>query len=80
MSETVENDHAFSVEADIVKLNEVGDRLLIEGHIGKITEICFAKDLLEIKGLEGNLKINLKEKEIQKFLNKTVAGKRRLWI
>jgi len=47
----------------------VRDRLLIEGYIGKITDICFGKDLLEIKGLEGNLKINLNEKEIQNFLN-----------
>jgi hypothetical protein len=70
MNETIQNDHAFYVEADIVKLNDVGNRLLVEGYLGKITEICFVKDLLVIKGLEGNLKINLKEKEIQKILNK----------
>ena len=69
MNETIENDHAFSIEVDIVKLTDVRDRLLIEGYIGKITDICFVKDLLEIRGLEGNLKINLKEKEIQKFLS-----------
>ena len=69
MNETIENDHAFSIEADIIKLTDVKDRLLIEGYIGKITDICFVKDLLEIRGLEGNLKINLKEKEIQKFLS-----------
>jgi len=69
VNETIENDHAFSIEVDIVKLTDVRDRLLIEGYIGKITDICFVKDLLEIRGLEGNLKINLKEKEIQKFLS-----------
>jgi hypothetical protein len=69
VNETIENDHAFSIEADFVKLTDVRDRLLIEGYIGKITDICFGKDLLEIKGLEGNLKINLNEKEIQRFLN-----------
>ena len=65
MSETVENGHAFCVEADIVKLKDVGDRLLVEGYLGKITEICFVEDLLVIKGFEGNLKIKLKEKEIR---------------
>ena len=68
MKETVENGHAFSIEADIVKVTDVRDRLLIEGYIGKITDIRFIKDLLEIKGLEGNLKISLKEKEIYTFL------------
>lgn len=70
MNETIENDHAFFVEADVVKLNDVRGRLLVKGYLGKITEICFVEDLLVIKGLEGNLKINLKEKEIQKILNK----------
>jgi hypothetical protein len=69
VKETIANDHAFSIEADIVKLTDVRDRLLIEGYIGKITDICFVKDLLEIKGLEGHLKINFKENEIQTLLN-----------
>ena len=69
MNETVQNDHAFYVEADIVKLNDVKNRLLVEGYLGEITEISFVEGLLVIKGLEGNLKINLKEKEIQKILN-----------
>jgi hypothetical protein len=80
VKETSENDNAFSVEADIVKLNEVGERLLVEGYIGKITEICFTEDLLEIKGLEGNLKVNLKEKQIQKFINKKMADKRKFRV
>jgi hypothetical protein len=63
-----QNDHAFLIETDIVQLNDVEDRLQIEGYIGKITEISFAKDFLEIKGLEGTLKIKLNKKEIQKLL------------
>ena len=70
MNETIENDHAFFVEADVVKLNDVRGRLLVEGYLGKVTEICFVEDSLVIKGLEGNLKIDLKEKEIQEILNK----------
>ena len=69
MNETGQNDHAFYVEADIVKLNDVKNRLLVEGYLGEITEIKYVEGLLVIKGLEGNLKINLKEREIQKILN-----------
>jgi hypothetical protein len=29
-----ENDHAFSIESDIVKLNHAGERLMTEGHRG----------------------------------------------
>jgi hypothetical protein len=69
MNETAQNDHAFCVEADIVKLNDVKNRLLVEGYLGAITEISYVEGLLVIKGLEGNLKINLKEKEIEKIIN-----------
>jgi len=44
-----ENCHAFSIELDIAKLNEAGDRLLIEGYLGELIEIGFVEDLLEIK-------------------------------
>jgi len=64
-----ENCHAFSIELDIAKLNEAGDRLLIEGYLGELIEIGFVEDLLEIKGFEGNLRINLNEEELRTFLN-----------
>jgi hypothetical protein len=64
-----ENDHAFSVELDIAKLNEAGDRLLIEGYLGEIVEIGFVEDSLEIKGFEGNLKIKINEEELRTLLN-----------
>ncbi len=35
--------------------------------------MSYVEGLLVIKGLEGNLKINLKEKEIQKILNNNTA-------
>jgi hypothetical protein len=72
-----ENDHAFSIESDIVKLNHAGERLMIEGHIGELTEIGFVEDMLEIKGLEGNLRINLNAEELRTFLNKRRARNRR---
>jgi hypothetical protein len=63
------NDHAFSIELDIAKLNEAGDRLLIEGHLGELVEIVFVEDLLEINGFEGNLRIKLNEEELRALLN-----------
>jgi hypothetical protein len=77
VNEAVENDHAFSIELDVAKLDEVGDRVLIEGHIGELIEVNFVEDMLEIKGVEGNLKINLNEKEIQKLLHTKRADNRR---
>jgi hypothetical protein len=69
MNGPTENDHAFSIELDIAKLNEAGDRLLIEGYLGELIEIGFVEDLLEIKGFEGNLKIKLNEEELRTLLN-----------
>jgi len=73
MNAITQNDHAFFIEADIVKLDDVKNRLSVEGYLGKITEISYVEGLLVIKGLEGNLKINLKEKEIRKILNNNNA-------
>ena len=63
------NDHAFSIELDIAKLNEAGDRLLIEGCLGELVEIVFVEDLLEIKGFEGNLRIKLNKEELRALLS-----------
>ena len=69
MNGTTTNDHAFSIELDIAKLNEAGDRLLIEGCLGELVEIVFVEDLLEIKGFEGNLRIKLNKKELRALLS-----------
>lgn len=76
MNGVIENDHAFSIEADIVKLNDVGDRLLVEGYLGEIIEIGFSKDSLEIRGIEGNLIINVNKEELGNLLHVKVANKR----
>lgn len=69
MSKTTETDHAFFVESDIVKLNESGDNLLIEGFIGEFVCIRFVNNFLEILGLEGKLKINLNQEELISLLH-----------
>jgi hypothetical protein len=77
VNEAGENDHAFTIELDVVKLDEAGDRVLIEGCIGELIEVNFVEDMLERKGVEGTLKINLNEKEIQKLLHTKRADNRR---
>jgi hypothetical protein len=69
MNGPAENDHAFSIELDVAKLNEAGDRLLIEGYLGELVEIVFVEDLLEINGFEGNLRIKLSEEELGALLS-----------
>ena len=77
VNESAENDHAFSVEADIFKLNEAGDRVLIEGHIGELIEADFVEGLLEIKGSEANLKISLDQEELRTLLSNRTEGNRK---
>jgi hypothetical protein len=78
MNGAMENDHAFSIELDVVKLNEIGDRVLIEGYIGELIEVNFVEDLLEIKGVEGKMRVNLTEEELKNFLYTRRKSNRRL--
>jgi hypothetical protein len=71
MNELTENDHSFFVESDMVKLTEVGDRLLVEGYIGELVDVTFVNDSLEILGLEGKLKIKMNKKAFRTLLNTT---------
>ena len=64
-------EHAFSIETDVAKLNETGDRLLIEGFLGELEEIGFVEDvMLEIRGVNAILRMELKEEELRKLLQK----------
>ncbi len=78
MNGAMENDHAFSIELDVVKLNDIGDRVLVEGYIGELIEVSFVEDLLEIKGAEGKLRVNLTEEELKNFPNIRRKSNRRL--
>ena len=75
ISESIENDHAFFVESDIVKLNESGNKLLIEGFIGEFICVRFVNNSLEILGLEGKLTINLNQEELKRLLNLNMETK-----
>ncbi len=51
--------------------NDVEDRVLIEGFLGELEELNFIEGvMLEIKGINGILRIDLKKEELRKLLQK----------
>lgn len=73
-----ERKHAFSIELDsrnymkcISILNESGDCVLIEGYLGELEEVGLIEGImLEIRGTNGTLRMDLNEEELKKFLKK----------
>ena len=71
-------EHAFSIELKskeymkrVTMSNEADDRVLIEGFLGELGELGFVEDaMLEIKGANGILRLDLKEEEFKKLLPK----------
>jgi hypothetical protein len=73
-SEEVEK-HAFSIELksrEHLKLvaipNDTGDNVLIEGFLGELEAVDLVEDvMLEVRGTNGTLKMDLKEQELNKL-------------
>jgi hypothetical protein len=71
-------EHAFSVELisreylkRVAIPNEAGDNVLIEGFLGELGELGFVEGImLEIKGTNGTLRMDLKKEELKKLLKK----------
>lgn len=69
MNSKMTKDHALSLELDIAKMKETDDRLLIDGFLGELEEISFVNEsMLEIRGVEGTLRIELNKKDLRKLL------------
>lgn len=52
--------------------NESHDRVLFEGYLGKLVEVSMVEGaVLEVKGENGVLRIDLSEDELRKSLTKT---------
>ncbi len=68
--------HLFSIELksrDFIKRlvipNDSEDKVLIEGFLGEIKELAIAEGvMIEIKGANGVLRMDLKEEELKKLL------------
>ena len=71
-------DHAFSIEMKSKKhvrhisvSNESHDRVLFEGSLGELEELSMVEGaVLEVKGANGILRIDLSENELRKMLSK----------
>lgn len=69
-------EHAFSVELkskEYIKLvtlaNDSRNKVLIEGFLGELMELNFIEGImLEIKGTNGTLRIDLRKEELKKLL------------
>ena len=72
-----EMEHAFSVEMKSKKYvrhislsNESHDRVLFEGFLGELEELSITEGaVLEVKGANGILRIDLTEDELRKMLS-----------
>ena len=73
-----EMEHSFSIEMKSKKhvkhisvSNESHDGVLFEGFLGKLEELSMVEGaVLEVKGANGILRIDLSEHELQKMLTK----------
>ena len=70
--------HAFSIDLisrEYLKLvaipNDTGDNVLIEGFLGELEAVDLVEGvMLEIRGTNGTLKMDLKEEELNKLFNR----------
>ena len=70
--------HAFSIELKskeylkrVAIQSEAGDTVLIEGFLGELEEVDLVEGvMLEIKGANGILRMDLKEEELNTLLKK----------
>lgn len=74
---TVKLERGFSVEMlskkhvkTILMSNETHDKVLFEGNLGEIEELGMVEEIiLEIKGANGILRVDLTEEELRKMLS-----------
>jgi hypothetical protein len=73
-----EKKHAFSIELDsrnylkcISIHNESANSVLIEGYLGELEEVGLIEGImLEVRGTNGTLRMDLNEEELKKLLKK----------
>jgi len=71
-----ESSHAFSVELkskeflrNVMISNRTGETVLVEGFLGELKEMSLIEGaLLELRGSNGVLRIDLKEEELDRLL------------
>ena len=74
--------HAFSVELkskeflrNVMISNRAEETVFIEGFLGELKEVSFVEDaMLELKGNNGVLRIDLKEEELKRLFSRPAHG------
>lgn len=79
-----EGNHAFSIELkskeflrNIVISNRTGETVLVEGFLGELEELNLVEDaMLELRGSNGVLRIDIKEDELRKLFNRLAHNRK----
>ncbi len=75
-----ENENAFSIELKskeyvkhIALSNDAEEKVLIEGFLGELEDSNFIEGvMLELKGTKGTLRMDLREEELRRLLERSV--------
>jgi hypothetical protein len=79
-----EGNHAFSIELkskeflrNVMISNRTGETVLIEGFLGELEELSLVEDaMLELRGSNGVLRIDVKENELGKLFNRLAHNRK----
>jgi hypothetical protein len=63
------DDHAFTLEVDIVKFDPESERILMKGFLGAINEISHRENLLIIEGDEASISLRINIEELAAILD-----------
>ena len=79
-----EGNHAFSIELkskeflrNVMISNRTGETVLVEGFLGKLEELSLIESaMLELRGSNGILRIDIKEDELKKLFNRLAHNRK----
>ena len=79
-----EGKHAFSIELkskeflrNVMISNGTGETVLVEGFLGELEELNLVEDaMLELRGNNGILRIDIKEDELRKLFNRLAHNRK----
>jgi len=77
-----ESSHAFSIELkskeflrNVMISNRIGETVLVEGFLGELEELSLVEGaMLELRGSNGVLRIDLKEEELERLFIQLARG------
>ena len=77
--------HAFSIELkskeflrNVMISNRTGETVFVEGFLGELEEVSFVEGaMLELRGRNGVLRMDLKEEELERLLSRRAKEKSR---